>query len=193
MVGAPQSPRLSTCPDPSDVLTCHGPASLHYVDWGATFSPCMTYRYSLWRTWDRDRPRICWVLLNPSTADHENNDPTNMRCERRGRDMGFGGHVFVNCFALRSPYPSALRRTTDPIGPACNATIRDAILSTDICIAGWGNHGTLHDRNVDLLAIAEQCGRALQALAITGAGQPAHPLYLSYDLKPFNWNPEDLT
>ncbi len=40
------------------------------------------YRYLLWRTWDETCPRLLWVLLNPSKADEQTDDPTLRRCSR---------------------------------------------------------------------------------------------------------------
>src|SRR5258708_9826988 len=37
---------------------------------GAEISDCGTYRYRLWREWDRARPTLAFLMLNPSTADH---------------------------------------------------------------------------------------------------------------------------
>ena len=34
------------------------------------------YRYALGRCWDPALPRICWIMLNPSTADGTQDDPT---------------------------------------------------------------------------------------------------------------------
>jgi hypothetical protein len=45
----------------------------------ATISDCGRYRYALGRRWD-DGPTACWVMLNPSTADADVDDPTIRRC-----------------------------------------------------------------------------------------------------------------
>lgn len=39
-----------------------------------------SYRYSLTRVWDESLPSVTFVLLNPSTADDVELDPTLRRC-----------------------------------------------------------------------------------------------------------------
>lgn len=79
-----------------------------FTETGATFSECRRYRYRLWRYWDRSKPPLCFLMLNPSTADDLSNDPTVERCQRRALAMGFGGLEVVNIFAFRSTDPAAL-------------------------------------------------------------------------------------
>ena len=43
---------------------------------GAVFSDCQRYRYRLWRTWDSSKKPLVMVMLNPSIADADQNDPT---------------------------------------------------------------------------------------------------------------------
>ena len=31
-------------------------------------------RYQLWRIWNQEKPLILFILLNPSNADHKNDD-----------------------------------------------------------------------------------------------------------------------
>ena len=47
---------------------------------GAVFDQSETYRYWLWREWNVELPRLSFVMLNPSTADADRNDPTIRRC-----------------------------------------------------------------------------------------------------------------
>jgi hypothetical protein len=151
---------------------------------GALFSACMRYRYRLWRRWD-DRPALAFVMLNPSTADVLNNDPTVERCERRARLGGYGALEVANIFALRSTDPRALYRTSDPIGPGNNAEILNATRDAGMVICAWGGHGRLLQRARDVLMMLRAHGVVPHALDINRDGSPAHPLYLPYSMKPY--------
>lgn len=113
---------------------------------GAAFSPCRKYRYQLWRQWDRSSLSAVFVMLNPSTADETENDPTVERCERRARAMGFGGVRVANIFALMSTDPAALRGHRDPVGPDNDAAILQSVAGAGIVICAWGAMGKLHQR-----------------------------------------------
>ena len=86
-------------------------------DMGATFSPCRTWRYSLWRIWQPGKPYVVFIGLNPSTATEVEDDPTIRRCIRYAQDWDYGGLYMLNVFALRSTDPKALYRHSDPKGP----------------------------------------------------------------------------
>lgn len=82
---------------------------------GADFSPCQRYRYKLWRKWGNG-DLVNFLMLNPSTADAVQNDPTVERCERRARQLGFDGLIVTNLFAFRATDPRTLKAAPDPIG-----------------------------------------------------------------------------
>lgn len=46
---------------------------------GASLSRCETYRWTLTRTWSSEGGHVCFIELNPSTADHRKDDPTVRR------------------------------------------------------------------------------------------------------------------
>ena len=57
---------------------------------GAIISACGQYRYHLWRRWDELLPTMVWVMLNPSTADATEDDPTIRRCIGFAKREGCG-------------------------------------------------------------------------------------------------------
>lgn len=156
----------------------------------AEFSPCRTWRYVLRRSWAPGRA-LGFILLNPSTADETQNDPTIRRCIGYARAWGYGGIVLGNLFALRSTDPAALYSAPDPIGPENNswllAIAREVAGGRIIC--GWGAHGALNHRGAAVLAMLGRIGADLQALTQTKDGHPGHPLYLSASLQPFALGP----
>lgn len=175
---------------------------------GAVFSPDGKYRYRLWRSWDEDRPRVCFILLNPSTADEIKNDPTIERQVRRVKrwhtqwdSPAVGSVEIVNACALRSTDPEALNVSDDPVGPDNGEIIQQAaasaVKSGGIVVCGWGKRlgsltgfppgqscgkYTLHDLLMESLEDTE-----LHALKLNADGTPAHPLYLPYALPPRRW------
>ena len=151
---------------------------------GASFSACGRYRYSLWRRWDKSQPYCLFLMLNPSTADALDNDPTIERCERRARAMGFGGLHVVNLFAWRSTDPRALALADDPVGPANDRAIARAAKKAGQVICGWGNDGALLGRDAAVLALLRKFGVEPYALAVNKDGTPRHPLYVAYSVQP---------
>lgn len=139
------------------------------------------YRYFLSRQWGHDGKRVAFIGLNPSVADAENDDPTIRRCVGFAKMWGGTSLWMVNLFAYRSTKPDFLRIVPDPVGPENDAWLERVILSADLVVAAWGNHGKLLGRGAEV----ENCYRdRLHRLAVTKLGMPKHPLYLSSDLWP---------
>jgi hypothetical protein len=147
----------------------------------AILSDCGTYRYELRRTWD-ERPPVGWIMLNPSTADASEDDPTIRRCMAYARTWGHGGIVVRNLYALRSTDPRALKTHPNPVGPE-NARYLLRCAGDPYTVCAWGNNADPFDVAwyIDMY-VAPMAD--LRYLALTKAGQPAHPLYLKGDLLP---------
>jgi hypothetical protein len=145
---------------------------------GAVIDESGDYRYALWRVWDPARPLLAFVMLNPSTADHRQNDPTIRRCIGFARGWGeAGGILVVNLFAYRSTDPKALRRAADPVGPENDAHL---LLAADRCcriVAAWGNGGEHLQRERAVLQLL--ASRPIFCLGTTSLGKPRHPLYVA--------------
>ncbi len=152
-----------------------------WLDKGATFSECKSYRYQLWRQWAYEGRWAHFCMLNPSTADHEVEDPTVSRCIQYAKDNGYAGTYITNLFAFRSTDPKALYSHPNPVGPDNDAAIIDAYECSSMTICAWGTHGALHDRGEQVL---KMLGPGVCCLKLTKDGFPGHPLYLKRDLKP---------
>ena len=157
------------------------------ADRSAVISDDGMYRYRLERRW-APGSTVTWVMLNPSTADAEVDDPTLRRISGFSRRMGFGRLIVVNLYAYRATEPRDLWRATDPVGPENDWYLFDA-MTGHVVVVAWGAHAH-PDRIARFLEIhrsAPGAGR-LHALALTGSGQPRHPLYLRGDLTPTPWS-----
>lgn len=150
----------------------------------ADISACGSYRYALYREWDDNDRRVCFIMLNPSTADAEVDDPTIRRCIGFAKRWGFGSLEVVNLFALRATSPDVLLTHPRPIGPDTDSVIEAALSDADLTICAWGTRGTLLDRNKVVLELLDGHGIERYALRLTNDGHPAHPLYLPGNLKP---------
>lgn len=156
-------------------------------DAGAVFSNCESYRYLLWRIWNPDLPLWSFGMLNPSTADHLQLDPTVDRCQTRANAGGAGGLIIWNLFAWRATDPAAMKRVADPVGAFNDDAMLAAVAASAMNIAAWGSHGTHRDREHRVRAALNGAGAALHALSFTAAGLPRHPLYLPLALEPQPW------
>ncbi len=91
----------------------------------ATFSPDGMYRYTLLRRWGPG-PLLVVVMLNPSVASDEKDDPTIRRCMNFAKREKLNGIFVVNLFARISTKPTELRKCDDPIGPENDKALGEA-------------------------------------------------------------------
>jgi hypothetical protein len=151
----------------------------------ALFDSTGAYRYRLSRVWDEALPRVCWILLNPSTATASVDDPTISRVVGFSRSWGFGSVDVVNLFAFRTPNPRGLRHIADPVGDGNDETIVATASSSPQVISAWGNHGILENpstgapRFLEVQRLLAEAGVHTACLGRTKHGQPRHPLYLT--------------
>ena len=174
--------------------------------WGsdASVSADRCFRWWLTRRWQHGDRVLIFLGLNPSRADANRDDPTLRRLIGFAKDWGYDALVVVNLFARMSPSPSVLRRCQDPVGLDADAALLHwcrfwADQEVWALWCGWGNGGGQCSRAqqvMDLLKpVVQQRAQRFpvapgpQALALTRAGHPRHPLYASRGclLKPFRW------
>jgi hypothetical protein len=135
------------------------------------------YRYLLRREWDINAPQITFVMLNPSTADGDSDDPTLRRCIGFARSWGYGSVEVVNLFAYRATRPRDLLQLHDPVGSNNNFYLLESTQRAASIIVAWGVRGSFLNRDkavVDLISGQQP----LYCLGRTKAGHPRHPLYV---------------
>lgn len=157
----------------------------------ATFSPCGKYRHTLKRQWSGGggRGEVCFVGLNPSTADASQDDPTIRRCVNFAKSWGFDGLRMVNLFAFRATKPEKMAAAADPIGPENDINLRIADEMSNMVVAAWGaSYCYLLDRDTEVRKLFSR----MYVLRLTKHGHPNHPLYLPGNLTPTLWFESDI-
>jgi hypothetical protein len=159
----------------------------------AEFSPCGRYRYTLERRWDGQpfgSPGVvAWLMMNPSTADEQVDDPTVRRARDFTNRWGYKAMVVLNAFALRATRPAMLLEADDPVGrPDNDAAISAWARRAEKVVAAWGlPPKPLRGRSLEVAALLAAAGVQPLALKVTQSGQPSHPLYIAGDTVPVAW------
>lgn len=143
----------------------------------AVLSPCRKYRYSLFRWWDKSKPYVMFIGLNPSTADETKDDATIRRCIQFAKDWGFGGLCMANLFAFRATVRADMKKYSYPTGFQNDEWLLILAKDAALIVAAWGtdgNHLGREKRVKDMMPPMKCLGKTL-------GGHPKHPLYLRKD------------
>ena len=179
---------------------------MKYVSQGAQISHDGKYRYLLWREWrlhpkpakwfwwkNEDgspcvdganqpigEPETClFIMLNPSTADAETDDPTIRRCVGFAADWGYDRVEIVNLFAYRATSPQTLlglKHGDDPVGERNQDIFGFAARNAHLVVCAWGSHGSYLGQDETTRGWFT---REAYCLGRTLKGFPKHPLYLA--------------
>ncbi|WP_432263008.1 DUF1643 domain-containing protein [Cupriavidus sp. TMH.W2] len=154
---------------------------------GAVISDCKTFRYLLWRVWDPSRPTMGVLMVNPSTADAEQDDLTIDKVIKIARHNAYGGICVGNLAALRSTDPSALATAADPIGPDNDRHLQDLLGRAALILCAWGANANYLPGRVDAVkALMRAAGVQPWMLKLTQGGHPTHPLARGKGFIPVN-------
>lgn len=149
------------------------------IEAGAEFSPDRKYRYALWRIWDKSKPLVMFIGLNPSTANESSPDPTITRVINFSRDWGYGGFYMMNLFGIVSSKPQVLLTDPNPLGD--NDHWLDKIsLKCELVVFCWGVFRQARSRAEEV----KQRFPGAYCLKKTKEGHPWHPLYVASNTKP---------
>ena len=153
----------------------------------ARFSPDRQYRYLLTR--DLGFPgegSVMFIMLNPSTADEHQDDPTIRRCISFGKAWGFKTLYVTNLSPLRATDPKVLLAAgmePDEVWHKNLETIRDRAMNCRLVVAAWGVHGMAEGRANRVLSELAPL-KDVRCLGVTKDGHPRHPLYVPSGTEP---------
>ena len=147
----------------------------------ARFSPNRRYRYQLTRRVGFGDDTVAFVMLNPSTADEVQNDPTVRRCINYANAWGYGWLIVTNLSPLRATDPRELLAAgAEPKGVQRENewAILEAAEVADLVVAAYGVHGAAEGRADRVVEMLVDAGHTVTCLGLTKEGAPRHPLYL---------------
>lgn len=153
---------------------------------GAVLSDCGKYRYQLWRIWDETKPKVLFIMHNPSKADADVDDPTIRRCISFAKSWGFGGFYVGNISPYRATDPDELRGLdVDTLVPGWNQKyINDMFLLTTMRVLAWGIPSSQILRKLHAPKVFENHPVKWHCIQKTKDGWPGHPLFLKGNLTP---------
>jgi hypothetical protein len=141
----------------------------------AVISECGHYRYRLTRRWSDAPGSVTWIMLNPSTADASQDDPTIRRCIAFSKRWGCGSLTVCNLYAYRATNPAELWTVPDPVGPENNNHLIQA--GGDLFVCAWGANAK-PERAEAVLELIDGLAPVM-CLGTTKGGAPRHPLYVA--------------
>lgn len=139
------------------------------------------YRYQLWREWlpssGEEGGDVCFIGLNPSTADETADDATIRRCIGFAKKWRKTSVCMVNLFAWRATDPKDLARVPFPIGGDNDEHLKEIASTVPLVVAAWGNFPQYEWRAKQV----QKMFRSLMCLGKCKNGSPRHPLYVPYE------------
>ncbi len=160
----------------------------------ASISDCGTYRYTLYR---KTKSPVRWVkkclfiMLNPSTADAEKDDPTIRRCLSFAEREGCTDLTVVNLYALRATNPKEMiallqYSPMEAFGGTDQKKhlleqIEDHSQMNHLIICAWGKQKGIEGHADRVMKIINENKGTAYCLGKTKEGYPRHPLYVKGD------------
>lgn len=151
----------------------------------AIFSEDGRRRRWLMRALSPSEKRVGFIMLNPSKADADDNDPTITRCEGFARREGAGSIEVANLADIietDSKKLAEIARRGDTTDASSRYYMRH-VLGCDLVIGAWGGHPWAVGKLALLMMQEFGAEGAVSALGLkclgkTKKGAPNHPLYL---------------
>jgi len=114
-------------------------------------------------------------MLNPSTADENEDDPTLNRCINFAKKWGYGGLYVGNLFPYRASDPTELLRQQNPSGESNLKFLLEMKENCVDVVCAWG-------QNIGIPEWIKDNFEELNYIELSKNGTPKHPLYLKGNL-----------
>lgn len=151
----------------------------------ALFSECGQYRYELSENWDRYKPVVLWILMNPSVACLDYSDPTLRKTGKFSRAWGYGGQLIGNVHAYRATDKNRLMEVHDPVGPENDRSILDMAKRAETIVLAYGQPPkALQERGQDVAEMLKNHANLCYLKLAKDGVTPCHPLYQKSTLTP---------
>lgn len=142
-------------------------------------------RYRLWRVWESKKPFLFYILLNPSTGDHQKDDPTLKRLRYFSAKFGFGGFYVGNLYPWITPNPKQLYQKDLSIDPHNIYHLKQMHQCCNSTVYAWGNN-EIEPHYLKNFIIDPLC------FGFNKNGTPKHPLYLPNSSELVQYDSENL-
>lgn len=137
------------------------------------------HRFNLKCTWDTQKGKALYIMLNPSIADFVICDPTVDQCIYFAKKEGYGSIEIVNLFSKITPSPEDLLKEKERNHEDNERYIVEAINSSEIIILAWGEQGIRFNACYKVFRIIESIHKKVYSLGVNRYGLPRHPGRLS--------------
>ena len=143
---------------------------------GASFSKNKLHRFSLFRIWDCELPKVLFIMFNPSEANQKKDDPTIRRVIDFSIRWGFGGVYVGNIFSYISKNPKNIKIENPYFNRKNIKSIVKMEKDSSKTILAWGN-------NTNAPKWIKKVIKDPNYIELSVNGIPKHPLYLKKQLK----------
>ena len=134
------------------------------------------YRYQLSRIWDEEKPKLLFIMHNPSTADAIVDDATTNKVINYVKKWGYGGDYVGNLYADRIKDPKTINERNYQKDEINIQHISCLIRLVDKVIYCWGFNKKEPEWLINLVDTP-------YCIDVSTKGLPKHPLYLKKDLQ----------
>lgn len=130
-------------------------------------------------------PALGVIMINPSEATADLDDPTIDRVQTLCARLGFGRAIIGNLFAWRTSDVGVLASVTDPVGPDNDRHLASLAEEADTVVVAWGRPDKFpaghENRWCDVVRILDGAGKPLHCLTHLVSGHPRHPVILIHE------------